>query len=211
MNSSIATFTLFVFSISITNSQSLDDCWLVEATKRDTCWFREAVKAAPYIFEGTVIATEYYWNHAHNKIFTSNIVKVDQVFIAHIDTITDGGSRVIVDSAFFNIDTVEIVTRGGMVNDKIHSISHALGFYIGQKGMFFAETTSRPQNKNTHVEERPLLEEFNEFFVAYYYNGNNPPAVFRTFKFDCREQVRTFILYQKMINCLDLENTESDY
>ena len=120
-----------------------------------------ASDSAGYIFEGTVLEKHSYWNPEHNFIYTSNTVKVKKVFKGTIKS-----------------SVVEMITRGGMVNDTLLDISHNLGFGIGETGMFFAIVTDRPQNPSTQQPAVLVLRDYDGAFVKYYKSGADTTATY---------------------------------
>ena len=78
------------------------------------------VADADFVFEGKVLKTNGFWNDRHTFIYTSNLVEVYKVFKGEMVS-----------------ETVEIITRGGEVDDKILIISHNTELIANQEAIFF--------------------------------------------------------------------------
>lgn len=73
------------------------------------------------IFEGKVKSKTCFWNAQHTLIFTSNTIEVYKVF--------KGG---------ITASQVEVITEGGIVGDKMHSVEPSLVLTLGDIGIFTA-------------------------------------------------------------------------
>jgi hypothetical protein len=81
----------------------------------------QRIDSATTILEGKVISQTSYWDEAKTHIYTSNIVEVYKVFKGQLTA-----------------KQVEIITRGGIVGDRMERVSHMLELNIGDTGVFTA-------------------------------------------------------------------------
>jgi hypothetical protein len=79
----------------------------------------QRVANATIIFEGKVISKSSFWNQAHTRIYTSNVVDVYKVFKGSLV-----GAQ------------VEIVTDGGIVGKNMQVVTHTLQLDVGGVGIF---------------------------------------------------------------------------
>lgn len=80
--------------------------------------FDTQVNLSSQIVEGTVIAKESFWDEGHNHIYTKQTIKVHKVFKGQ------------------QYDTVEIITKGGVVDLEAEVVSHSLQLREGDLGVF---------------------------------------------------------------------------
>ncbi len=100
------------------------------------------VANSDFVFEGKVLRTNGFWNEKHTFIYTSNLVEVYKVF---------KGESV--------STTVEIITRGGEVDDKILIITHNTELTPHQEGIFFAKTQDLEGKKRVFCVNDPISYE----------------------------------------------------
>ena len=79
----------------------------------------DRITNADYIFEGKVIYSAPYYNHAQNIIYTDNIIQISKIF---------KGSLL--------CGTVEVITSGGQIGDVILTNSHLIPLQVGNTGIF---------------------------------------------------------------------------
>ena len=145
-------------------------------------FLHDGIKSAPFIFEGTVLSSTGYWNTDSTMIYTSHIVKVDLVIRECPGVISKDDSTCI------------IVTVGGIVGTIIATRSHSLSFGPGQKGIFFAMPTVKPQNPEEPPSANLLLEPFNNIFIEYYFDESNPAASYRSVIFESHKEVYNYVI-----------------
>ncbi len=111
------TYSLVVFFITI---QAFSQCSMVEIP------LLQRIQQSNYIFEGKVISKKSFWNNQHTLIFTSNIIEVYKIFMGNNS----------------NINKVELITEGGTIGNKMHTVEPSLQLNEGETGVFFAEQSS---------------------------------------------------------------------
>ncbi len=112
------------------------------------------------VIEGKVIECRSFWNEDHTQILTSNLIEVFKVF--------KGKSP--------NFGTIEIITLGGIVDDRFSIVSHQRTFKPGMEGIFFCN----PNKKLTSIQPTPetsFVLAFTETgYIQYFFEKFNPPA-----------------------------------
>jgi len=112
------------------------------------------------VIEGKVIDCRSFWNEGHTQILTSNLVEVFKVF---------KGKN-------FNKTTVEIITLGGIVDDRFSIVSHQKTFKPGMEGIFFCKSNSKLSSMQ-QLGEASFVMSFPETgFIQYFFEKFNPPA-----------------------------------
>lgn len=81
----------------------------------------QKVNTATDIFEGKVISKTCFWNAQHTLIYTSNTIEVYKVFKGGITTAQ-----------------VEVITEGGMIDDRMITVEPGLNLIVGDVGIFTA-------------------------------------------------------------------------
>jgi hypothetical protein len=76
------------------------------------------VELSSQIIEGEVVSKKSFWDGKHDNIYTSHTVKVYKVFKGH---------------AF---ETIEVITRGGIIDLEAEVVSHSLQLRHGDMGVF---------------------------------------------------------------------------
>lgn len=84
----------------------------------------QKVNTATDIFEGKVISKTSFWNTQHTLIYTSNTIEVYKVFKGGITT-----------------SQVEVITEGGMIDDRMITVEPGLNLTIGDIGIFTASVS----------------------------------------------------------------------
>lgn len=72
------------------------------------------------IVEGRVIARQSFWDNRHHNIYTANTVEVSAIL----------------KGAATAPETVQVITRGGIVGDRMHIVSESVQYETGDAGMF---------------------------------------------------------------------------
>lgn len=147
---------------------------------------------APFIFEGEVVATKSYWNPEHDYIYTSNTVKLVNVWKNNQNEVT----------YFEQGQLVEVITHGGTVNDTTLSITHNIGFVPGQTGMFLCNNAVVPINPNTEISTSLQFELFDGLFLEYDYKDLNISVTYGTIHFECIEELYELINPTYAAECL---------
>jgi len=112
------------------------------------------------VIEGKVIGCRSFWNEGHTQILTSNLVEVLKVFKGND----------------FNKTTVEIITLGGVVDDRFSIVSHQKTFKPGMEGIFFCKS-NRKLSSMQQLGEASFVLSFPETgFIQYFFEKFNPPA-----------------------------------
>ena len=96
---------LFLLLINLCNAQEVPDDIINRANR------------ATYIFEGTVIRSDSYWDHDRKEIYTSSTILISKIAKGNL-----------------NCGTIEIITVGGRVGDTEIKISHNLTLSKGMMG-----------------------------------------------------------------------------
>ncbi len=112
------------------------------------------------IIEGKVINQQSFWNVAHNKIFTSNLVEVYKTFKNTASPY------------------IEIITEGGIVGTDKHVFEPTLELEIGDLGIF----TLNPNTEATQF-GKPVFEAYAsaQGFIKYDINNDKATEPFNTY------------------------------
>ncbi|MES2762891.1 MAG: PKD domain-containing protein [Bacteroidota bacterium] len=86
----------------------------------------QRVPQASLIIEGKVISQQSFWNAAHNKIYTSNLIDVYKTF----KNLTG--------------PYLEVITEGGIVGNDKHVFEPSLELEVGDVGIFTLNQSSEP-------------------------------------------------------------------
>jgi PKD repeat protein len=95
----------------------------------------QRVPQSALIIEGRVVNKSCFWNSAHDKIYTSNLIDVYKTFKN-----TTG-------------PYVEVITEGGIVGNAKHVFEPTLELEIGQVGVFTLNTNNQPSQFGKPVYE----------------------------------------------------------
>jgi hypothetical protein len=118
----------------------------------------DRVNAVNYIFEGTVINSQPYYNSTGDYIYTSNTVEISKILKGDI-----------------SCGTIEIITVGGQVGNQELDVSHALQLIEGSIGVFLCTETDLPTSiidfyPETNPETLEATYE-NQSFIRYWWDG----------------------------------------
>lgn len=80
----------------------------------------DIVDHSTLIVEGRVIARQSFWDNRHHNIYTANTVEVSAVL----------------KGAAIAPETVQVITRGGIVGDRMHVVSESVQYEVGDAGLF---------------------------------------------------------------------------
>lgn len=150
------------------------------------------IQNADYIFEGEVIEVTSYFNEEQNYIFTSNTVFVKQIWkTTEIAEFSEG-------------DYVEIITRGGTVENLTLEISHNIGFTVGQKGMFLCQPTTYYPNPNTTLSEERQLQIHDGLYFDYDYTKGYISTYYSTINFECIDLLYEMLDSSYVAECLQV-------
>ena len=83
------------------------------------------VESSSQIIEGEVIAKKSFWDADHNNIYTANTIEIFKIFKGQISS-----------------DTVNIITAGGSVGNKIEVVTPSLSLNVGEIGLFMLTTSN---------------------------------------------------------------------
>jgi hypothetical protein len=123
-------------------------------------------QSSDLVVEGKVIECQSYWNADHTQIFTSNLIELSKIFKGNLIG-----------------DKVEIITKGGIVDDRFSIVSHQTKFISGMEGVFFCRLVSKTQTlgKSENLAYQLYSNELG--FVQYYHEEFNPSAADKTNKY----------------------------
>lgn len=118
----------------------------------------DRINAVDYIFEGEVISSTPYRTGDERYIYTSNTIKISKILKGDL-----------------TCGTVELITDGGLVDDKWVTRSHALELSKHCKGIFLANITGHElsavdfyNEDNYQKLEAPFQK---QSFIKYWHNG----------------------------------------
>ncbi len=96
----------------------------------------EAIQQADYIFEGTIIAQHTFWDMDSLNILTAHTIQISQKVSlkTNLETSKTLGNTI-------------LLTKGGHVNNDYMSFSGAPHFQIGDKGVFFTQSSKQNIHK----------------------------------------------------------------
>lgn len=81
----------------------------------------QRIEKSTTVLEGKVVSQTSYWDETKTYIYTSNVVEVYKLFKGKLNT-----------------DKVEVITRGGIVGDRMERVTNMLELKIGETGVFTA-------------------------------------------------------------------------
>jgi hypothetical protein len=119
----------------------------------------QRIDKSAYIFEGKVMESKSFYGPDNRMIYTSHLVQVYSVFKGQ-----------------FAGDQLEIITEGGRVGDEMVLISHNLELRPNQHGIFFANSTTRPSDRQPNSGLHLRVYAGLQGFIHYYFDGINPKA-----------------------------------
>jgi hypothetical protein len=157
----------------------------INAQTRKSVQQRTAV--SDLVVEGKVVECQSFWNEEHSQIFTSNLIQVFKLFKGNLVG-----------------DKFEIITNGGMVDDRFTIVSHQTTLKEGMEGVFFCKIKDTLSNLGKTANKPSVMVASETGFIQYYFERFNPPAAdkltsYKNLKNDiwdevvlsCREPVRT--------------------
>jgi hypothetical protein len=127
-------------------------------TQKNSIQFR--TENSDIVIEGKVVKCLPFWNDDHTQIFTSNLIEVSKVF--------KGKS--------LNVGTIEIITLGGVVEERFSIVSHQRTFKPGMEGIFFCKSNQKLPSRQQFPEASFVLSFTETGFVQYFFEKFNPPA-----------------------------------
>jgi hypothetical protein len=118
----------------------------------------DRLNSVNFIFEGTVIHSEAYFDGNGAYIYTSNTVEISRILKGEIEC-----------------GTIEIITQGGQVGGESVQVSHSLQLIEGSMGIFLCDETNAPLSvvdfyPETNVEKLEATFE-NQSFIRYWWDG----------------------------------------
>ena len=119
----------------------------------------DRIDRSAYIFEGKVLESNSFYGPGGRMIYTSHLVQVYSVFKGECPG-----------------DQVEIVTAGGSVDGQSVEITHNLELFKGQHGIFFANPTTRPSDRQANSGLSLRVYAGLQGFVRFHFDGINPRA-----------------------------------
>lgn len=123
----------------------------------------EQIKNSELVIEGEVIAKESFWDVDHQNIYTKNTIEVYKVFKG------------------VHIQTIEVITIGGVVDDRALTVTHSLQLTLREKGVF-----TLIKSNTLFLKEKSNLEKFKAYsgiqgFYIYDIISNRAHNVFRSY------------------------------
>ncbi|MBK9285787.1 MAG: T9SS type A sorting domain-containing protein [Sphingobacteriaceae bacterium] len=116
----------FLLSAILTHAQ----CMLVPISSN------EKVNNSSLIIEGEVISKKAFWNTAHDYIYTSNLIRVDQILKGSVSQ-----------------SFVEVITQGGIVESFKIEVEPALILSAEEHGVFMLNTSALPNQHGYNTYE----------------------------------------------------------
>lgn len=80
--------------------------------------FDEIINQSTLVVEGRVVAQESFWDNPHRNIFTKNTIELSRIFKGAAPS------------------TLQVITWGGIVGDKMQLVSESVQYGIGDAGLF---------------------------------------------------------------------------
>jgi hypothetical protein len=153
-------------------------------SSHDSAQLAEAFQKVPYIFEGEVTGKQSYWNEEEAMIYTAYKIKVSKYYRGEL-----------------RCGTVELVSKGGRVEDQSISVSHTMELNVGVKGMFLCQETEYPESE-MEVNNRITMQHYvgDNGFFHYYNDGLNPPVAGFHTTFSTMDQFYTILNAQSNTN-----------
>ncbi len=135
----------FCFSFSIAAISQIDRTTMLD-------W---NVKNTDAIFEGKVLESSSFWGNNGEEIFTRHVISVSKSFKGQA------------------LETIEVITLGGVVGDVSQEWTHTVQFGVGKEGVFFCKSLTYPT-----ASDLPFLLPYG--FVEYESMGKNIVGVSNT-------------------------------
>lgn len=122
--------------------------------------FVNRINEVNFIFEGKVIHSKPYYAHNGQYIYTSNTVEITKILKGDL-----------------KCGTIEIITKGGEIDDKKLEVSHSLELLKGSSGIFLCSETNRPLSivdfyPETNPEKLEATFE-TQSFIRYWWDGHH--------------------------------------
>lgn len=142
------TFLFFFVAVNILNAQEIP------------INFVNRINEVNFIFEGKVIHSKPYYAHNGQYIYTSNTVELTKILKGDL-----------------KCGTIEIITKGGEIDDKKLEVSHSLELLKGSSGIFLCSETNRPLSivdfyPETNPEKLEATFE-TQSFIRYWWDGHH--------------------------------------
>jgi hypothetical protein len=143
-----------------------------------------------YVFEGTVIESNPYYDESGKYINTSNTIEITKIFKGDIQC-----------------GTIELITRGGTVNGESTFIPHELRVIKGSSGIFLCESTNSPLSIVDFYSETNYNMVEPSFgyqsFLRYWYNGQQINIADIVMNYDSLAQVYSSVLVGTGVALID--------
>jgi len=135
---------------------------------------QERVEQSDLVIEGKVIAQESFWDNAHKGIYTKNQIEIFKLFKGN------------------DVDTIFLITRGGVIGDEFQIVSHAIELNLFEEGIFFCKSYNIPSLENENI----ILNGINGY-VKYHFDADGFKAadrqsVYSNIKDDLFEPIKSF-------------------
>ncbi len=135
----------------------------------------QRIEKSTTIFEGKVVSHASYWDEAKSSIYTLNVVDVYKVFKGQVTT-----------------KQIELITKGGILGNKMQRVSHSLELKISDVGVFTAiPSTSKLGTQTNFTKLRTYAGV--QGFIKYDLVNKSASDVFNNYKNITKE------LYSKIV------------
>jgi hypothetical protein len=122
--------------------------------------------ASDLVVEGKIVECQSFWNSDQTQIFTSNLVQLSKVFKGNVVG-----------------EKIEIITKGGMVDDRFSIVSHEAKLKSGMEGIFFCKVAKKSPSLEKTGKTAYHLSSSELGFIQFYSEQFNPPAADKTTKY----------------------------
>lgn len=147
MKQLVAFFILFMLTVGFTQAQ--------ESAYEITLADRTA--AATHVFTGKVKQSRAFWLEASRKIYTAHEIEVFTLYKGSLSGIT-----------------LELITEGGITEDRFSIVCPSVNLQVGDQGLFFAQASAYPSQFSASAQVEIYAGPAG--YIEYTYDRVNPPA-----------------------------------
>lgn len=141
----------------------------------------QRIDSASTILEGKVISQTSYWNESQTNIYTSNIVEIYKIFKGQLTS-----------------SQVELITKGGIVGNRMERVTNTLELNVGDIGIFTAiKSTAKITTKASLIKLRAFAGM--QGFIRYDLTNNSAKDVFNDYR-DITKELYSKIVAQTKTN-----------
>ncbi len=138
---------LFLLAASLVNAQ--EPAYEITLADRTT--------AATHVFTGKVKQSRAFWHEASRKIYTAHEIEVFTLYKGSLSG-----------------TTLELITEGGITEDRFSIVCPGVNLQVGDQGLFFAQASAYPHQFFTSAQAE--LYAGPAGYIEYAYDRINPPA-----------------------------------